>query len=73
MTLKLEYAAYEYLKLHLPAQEHAEWFVPRTQLRLLTPPEAMRGYTFNKHAIQHQFCPTGGMHPFGEGTDRWLR
>lgn len=29
----------------------------------------MRSYTFNKHAIQHQFCPTCGMHPFGEGTD----
>lgn len=45
------------------------WFVPRTQLRLLTPPEAMRSYTFNKHVIKHLFCPTCGMHPFGEGTD----
>ena len=45
------------------------WFVPRTQLRLLTPPEAMSTYTFNKHIIQHNFCPTCGIHPFGEGTD----
>jgi hypothetical protein len=45
------------------------WFVPRTQLRLLTPPGALRSYTFNKHAIQHQFCPTCGIHPFGEATD----
>jgi hypothetical protein len=45
------------------------WFVPRPQLRLLTPPEALRSYTFNQHAIQHQFCPTCGIHPFGEGTD----
>jgi hypothetical protein len=44
------------------------WFVPRTQLRLLTPAQDMRSYTFNKHAIKHLFCPTCGMHPFGEGT-----
>lgn len=42
------------------------WFVPRTQLRLQTPAEAMRSYTFHKHVIQHHFCPTCGMHPFGE-------
>src|ERR1035437_8738798 len=45
------------------------WFVPRAQLRLLTPPEAMRSYTFNKHVIQHHFCPTCGIHPFGECVD----
>ena len=39
------------------------------QLRLLTPPEAMSTYTFNKHIIQHNFCPTCGIHPYGEGTD----
>jgi hypothetical protein len=44
------------------------WFVPRQQLRLLTPPENMRTYTFNRHAIQHHFCPTCGIHPFGEST-----
>lgn len=45
------------------------WFVPRAQLQLLTPPESMRVYTFHKHVIRHQFCPTCGMHPFGEATD----
>ncbi len=45
------------------------WFVPREALRLLTPEDRMSTYTFNKHAIQHRFCPTCGMHPFGEGTD----
>lgn len=44
------------------------WFVPREQLRLTTAPEAMATYTFNKHAIAHHFCPTCGIHPFGEGT-----
>ena len=45
------------------------WFVPRDQLRLLTPAEDMATYTFNKHVIQHHFCPSCGMHPFGVGVD----
>lgn len=45
------------------------WFVARDKLRLLTPDENMSTYTFNKHVIKHRFCPTCGMHPFGEGTD----
>lgn len=45
------------------------WFVPREQLRLLTPADDMATYTFNKHVIQHHFCPSCGMHPFGEGAD----
>ncbi|MDI1236672.1 MAG: GFA family protein [Polaromonas sp.] len=45
------------------------WFVPRDRLRLLTPEGAMSTYTFNKHVIRHHFCPTCGMHPFGEGVD----
>ena len=44
------------------------WFVPRAALALLTPPENMATYTFNKHVIQHRFCPTCGIHPFGEGV-----
>lgn len=45
------------------------WFVPRDTLTLLTPPGDMATYTFNKHVIEHHFCPTCGIHPFGEGTD----
>ncbi|WP_140634202.1 GFA family protein [Methylibium rhizosphaerae] len=45
------------------------WFVPRDQLRLLTPEENASTYTFNKHVIKHRFCPSCGMHPYGEGTD----
>ena len=44
------------------------WFVPRDKLRLLTPEDAASTYTFNKHVIQHRFCPTCGIHPFGEGV-----
>lgn len=45
------------------------WFVPREQLRLLTPEDAAATYTFNRHVIKHRFCPTCGIHPYGEGTD----
>lgn len=44
------------------------WFVPREKLRVLTSPEAMGTYTFNKHVIKHRFCPNCGIHPFGEGV-----
>jgi hypothetical protein len=45
------------------------WFVRRHELRLLTPEENAVTYTFNKHVIKHRFCPTCGIHPYGEGTD----
>ena len=46
------------------------WFVPRAQLQLLTPEADASTYSFNKHVIQHRFCPVCGMHPYGEGRDR---
>lgn len=45
------------------------WFVPRKNLVFLTPEENAATYTFNKHVIQHRFCRTCGMHPYGLGTD----
>lgn len=45
------------------------WFVPREQLRLLTPDENASTYLFNKHVIKHRFCPKCGIHPYGEGVD----
>jgi len=45
------------------------WFVPRDQLRLLTPEENASTYTFNKHAIRHRFCPNCRINPYAEGTD----
>jgi len=44
------------------------WFVPWQAMRLLTPPEKMGSYTFNKHLIKHRFCPSCGIHAFGEAT-----
>lgn len=43
------------------------WFVPRASLRLLTPESDLASYTFNKHVIRHRFCPSCGIHPYGEG------
>lgn len=45
------------------------WFAPRNALKLLTPDDAASTYTFNKHVIQHRFCASCGIHPFGEGVD----
>lgn len=45
------------------------WFLPRAQVRLLTPEDAASTYLFNKHLIRHRFCPTCGMHPYAEGVD----
>jgi len=44
------------------------WFVPRQAMTLLTPPDDMSTYTFNKHVIKHRFCPSCGIHPFGEAV-----
>lgn len=38
------------------------------RFELLTPREALTVYTWNQHAIHHQFCRTCGCAPFGEGT-----
>jgi hypothetical protein len=45
------------------------WFVPRERLHLLTPDGNASTYTFNKHVIEHRFCPVCGIHPYGEGSD----
>jgi hypothetical protein len=45
------------------------WFVPRSQLTLLTPEANVATYTFNKHVIRHHFCPNCGIHVYGEAPD----
>ncbi len=45
------------------------WFVPRDALRVTAGEDQLSNYTFNKHVINHRFCPTCGIHPFGDGTD----
>ena len=40
------------------------WFVPRDKMTLKTAESDLSTYTFNKHAIEHKFCPTCGTQPF---------
>ncbi|HEY4583870.1 MAG TPA: GFA family protein [Lysobacter sp.] len=43
------------------------WFVPRDALAISAGDERLTTYTFNRHVIQHRFCPTCGVQPFGLG------
>ena len=42
-------------------------FVPTESFRLEKGEEALTDYQFNKHVIDHHFCPTCGCAPFGFG------
>ena len=44
------------------------WFVPRDSFAITSGEENLTTYTFNKHAIQHQFCSTCGCQAFGLGS-----
>lgn len=43
-------------------------FVPRESLRVTQGEDALATYHFNKHVIDHLFCPTCGVQAFGFGT-----
>ncbi|RJF89656.1 GFA family protein [Oleomonas cavernae] len=42
-------------------------FFPHDTLVLTTPRENLATYTFNRHVLQHHFCPACGCAPFAEG------
>ncbi|MEO5774890.1 MAG: GFA family protein [Sphingomicrobium sp.] len=42
-------------------------FVPADQARITRGADVLKTYTFNKHVIQHSFCPTCGVQPVAEG------
>jgi hypothetical protein len=46
------------------------WGTSADKFRLLTSPDDLSTYRFNKEAIGHRFCPTCGMHPYAQGLDR---
>jgi len=54
---------------HCSRKGYLLWFVERPQLKLRTPEDDMSTYLFNKHVIQHRFCPNCGCAPFGLGED----
>jgi hypothetical protein len=43
------------------------WFVPRTAFEVTSGSDGLVTYTFNKHVIEHRFCPTCGCQPFALG------
>ena len=45
-------------------------FAPRAKLKLTTPESNAKSYLFNKHVIEHRFCPECGIHAYGVGKDR---
>ena len=45
-------------------------FVPASKMHLKAVPDDLATYTFNKHAIRHQFCPTCGVGAFARGADQ---
>jgi hypothetical protein len=53
---------------HCQRKGYLLWFVPKDKLTLTTPPSAMGTYKFNKHVLDHHFCPTCGCAPFSFGT-----
>ena len=53
---------------HCQRKGYLLWFVPRDALKFESGEDALATYTFNKHVVRHRFCPTCGIHPFGEGV-----
>jgi hypothetical protein len=53
---------------HCSRKGYLLWFVPREKLRLETPLEDLSTYRFNRHVIDHRFCPVCGCAPFGLGV-----
>jgi hypothetical protein len=43
-------------------------FTTADKVTFVRPAGQAREYTFNKHAVRHQFCATCGCAPFAEGT-----
>ncbi|MCV0395703.1 MAG: GFA family protein [Rhizobiaceae bacterium] len=46
-------------------------FLPRETVTFRSPPEDLPAYRFNRHVINHHFCPDCGCAPFsmGKGPD----
>lgn len=43
-------------------------FVSRDKVKMLTPMEQLSTYHFNRHVIDHHFCPNCGCAPIAFGT-----
>jgi hypothetical protein len=54
---------------HCSRKGYLLWFVPRDSVSFSSGEDAMSIYRFNRHAIDHKFCPNCGCAPFGFGAD----
>jgi hypothetical protein len=54
---------------HCSRKGYLLWFVGREQLRVTEGESTLAVYMFNKHVIEHCFCPNCGCAPFGRGLD----
>ena len=54
---------------HCSRKGYLLWFVARDALRLAADAGGLSTYRFNRHLIDHHFCPICGCAPFGFGTD----
>jgi hypothetical protein len=52
---------------HCSRKGYLLWFVPREALRLKSGEGEYATYRFNKHVINHHFCPSCGCAPFATG------
>lgn len=53
---------------HCQRKGYLLWFVAKDKLKLSASTSAMSSYKFNKHVIDHRFCPKCGCAPFGFST-----
>lgn len=53
---------------HCSRKGYLLWFVPRDRLRPASLLSELSTYRFNKHVIDHHFCPDCGCAPFGLGS-----
>jgi hypothetical protein len=52
---------------HCSRKGYLLWFVGRDELKVTSGEDQLATYLFNKHAIEHKFCPSCGCAPFGRG------
>ena len=55
---------------HCQRKGYLLWFVPREALAFDSGEAALSTYTFNRHVIEHKFCPACGCAPFGFGQGK---
>lgn len=53
---------------HCSRKGYLLWFVPQSDLKLDGDLADLSTYRFNRHVIDHHFCPQCGCAPFGLGT-----